>query len=196
MTHGDVERSGRAISGAHHECAEHVQWHDEQCSLMMEQDGYSKETSKKARIEQLVLKLYSMLAATTSCRAKELVKRGLSERSGMIAIIRTRKRFGKTAGVAELSDVFQFQRTSPDSLEDKWLRWQRLMRQVDMTSWVTVLVRRSRLLVWERPRNELWNHTCVYAHNRPGQCCVQVWISTCERRWTRAVSPRQLKLVP
>ena len=41
---------------------------------------------------------------------------------------------GKSAGVAELSDVFQFQWTSPDSLEDKWLRWQRLMRQVNMTS--------------------------------------------------------------
>ena len=25
--------------------------------------------------------------------------------------------------------------------------------------------------------------------------CVRVWISTCERRWTRAVSPRQWKLV-
>ena len=25
---------------------------------------------------------------------------------------------------------------------------------------------------------------------------MQVWISTCERRWTRAVSPRQWKLVP
>ena len=27
------------------------------------------------------------------------------------------------------------------------------------------------------------------------QCCVQVWISTCERRWTRTVGPRQWKLV-
>ena len=78
--------------------------------------------------------LYSMLAATTSGRAKELVKQGLSERNGMIAFGRIRERFGKTAGVAKLSDVFQFQWTSPDSLEDKWLRWQRLMRQVNMTS--------------------------------------------------------------
>ena len=30
----------------------------------------------------------------------------------------------------------------------------------------------------------------------PGQCCVQVWISSWERLWTRAVSPRQWKLVP
>ena len=75
--------------------------------------------------------LYSMLAATTSGRAKELVKQGLSERNGMIAFGRIRERFGKTAGVAKLSDVFQFQWTSPDSLEDKWLRWQKLMRQVE-----------------------------------------------------------------
>ena len=46
----------------------------------------------------------------------------------------TRERFGKTAGVAKLSDVFQFQWTPCDSLEDKWLRWQKLMRQVNMTS--------------------------------------------------------------
>ena len=52
----------------------------------------------------------------------------------MIAYGRTREGFGKTAGVAKLSDVFQFQWTSLDSLEDKWLRWQKLMRQVDMTS--------------------------------------------------------------
>ena len=78
--------------------------------------------------------LYSMLAATTSGRAKELVKQGLSDRNGMIAFGRIRGRFGKTAGVAKSSDVFQFQWTSSDSLEDKWLRWQKLMRQVNMTS--------------------------------------------------------------
>ena len=78
--------------------------------------------------------LCSMLAATTSGRAKELVKQGFSERNGMIAFGRTRERFGKTAGVAKLSDAFQFQWTSPDSLEDKWPRWQKLMRQVNMTS--------------------------------------------------------------
>ena len=78
--------------------------------------------------------LYSVLAATTSGRAKELVKQGLSERNGMIACGRIRERFGKTAGVAQLSDVFQFQWTSLDSLEDKCLRWQKLMRQVNMIS--------------------------------------------------------------
>ena len=78
--------------------------------------------------------LYSMLAATTSGRAKELVKQGLVNRNGMIAFGRIRERFGKTAGVAKLTDVFQFQWTSSDSLEDKWLRWLKLMRQVNMTS--------------------------------------------------------------
>ena len=52
----------------------------------------------------------------------------------MIAFGRTRERFGKTPGVAKLADVFQFQWTSSDSLEDKWLRWLELMRQVNMTS--------------------------------------------------------------
>ena len=75
-----------------------------------------------------------MLAATSSGRAKELVNQRLSERNRTIAFGRIRERFGKTAGVAKLSDVFQFQWTSPNSLEDKWLRWQRLMRQVNMTS--------------------------------------------------------------
>ena len=78
--------------------------------------------------------LYSILAATTSGRAKDLVKQGLNERNGMIEFGKIRERFGKTAGVAKLSDVFQFQWTSPDSLEDKWLRWQKLKRQVNMTS--------------------------------------------------------------
>ena len=39
--------------------------------------------------------LHSMLL-TTSGRAKELVKQGLSNRNGMIAFGRTRERFGKT----------------------------------------------------------------------------------------------------
>ena len=78
--------------------------------------------------------LYSMLASTTSGRAEELVTQGLSDRNGMIAFGRIRERFGKTAGVAKLSGVFQFQWTSSDSLEDKWLRWLKLMRQVNMTS--------------------------------------------------------------
>ena len=78
--------------------------------------------------------LYSMLAATTSGRAKEHVKQELSDRNDVIAFGRVRERFGKTAGVAKLSDVFQFQWTSTDSPEDKWLRWQKLMRQVNMTS--------------------------------------------------------------
>ena len=114
--------------------------------------------------------LYSMLASTTSGRAKELVKQGLGDRSGMIAFGRIRECFGKTTGVAKLSDVFQFQWTSSDSLEDtledKWLRW--------LTRWETTLVRHSRLLVWRRPRNDLWNNTHVCVLHKRGQCCVQV----------------------
>ena len=78
--------------------------------------------------------LYSMLAATTSGRAKELVKQGLSDQNGTIPFGRIRERFGKTTGVATFSDVFQFQLTSSDSLEDMWLRWWKLMRQVNVTS--------------------------------------------------------------
>ena len=101
----------------------------------MEQSGHCRGVSKNNENRTAGVKaLYSMLAATTSGRAKELVKQGLSERNGMIAFGRIRERFGKTAGVAKLSDVFQFQWTSPDSLEDKWLRWQKMMRQVNMTS--------------------------------------------------------------
>ena len=56
--------------------------------------------------------LCSMLASTTSGRAEELVEQGLSDRNGMIAFGRIRERFGKPAGVAKLSHVFQFQWTS------------------------------------------------------------------------------------
>ena len=50
--------------------------------------------------------LHSMLAATASGRAKKLVKQGVAERNGMVALGRIRDRFGKTAGVAKLTDVF------------------------------------------------------------------------------------------
>ena len=68
----------------------------------------------------------------------------------MIAFGCVRERFGKTAGVAKLSDVFQFQWASSDSLDDKWLKWVKLMRQVSMTS--MTLVRRSRSLVSGKPK--------------------------------------------
>ena len=52
----------------------------------------------------------------------------------MIAFGRIRERFGEIAVVAKLSDVFQFQWTSSDRLEHKWLRRLKLMSQVNMTS--------------------------------------------------------------
>ena len=74
--------------------------------------------------------LFSMPATTTSGRAKDLVKQGLSDRNSVVAFGRVRERFGITAGVTKLTDVFQFPWTSSDSLEDKWMKWGALMRQV------------------------------------------------------------------
>ena len=93
------------------------------------QGNEQEQRDRAAGVKALV----SMLATTTSGRANELVKQGLSDRNGMIAC-RVRERFGRTAGVAELTDVFQFQWTSSDSLEDKWIKWAKLMRQVSTTS--------------------------------------------------------------
>ena len=120
VSYGDVERSRRATSDARHESlAQHVQWHDEQSVIddgarwILQGDEQESENRTAG-----VKALHSVPAATTSGRAKELVKQMLSERNGMIAFGRIRERFGKTAGVAKLSNVFQFQWTSPDSLED------------------------------------------------------------------------------
>ena len=71
-------------------------------------------------------RIYSMVAVTTSDRAQELVKQGLSERNGMIAFGRIRERFGKTSQTCFSS--------SGHPLTAKWLRWQSLTRQVNMTS--------------------------------------------------------------
>ena len=49
--------------------------------------------SKYARTEQLVEALYSMLAATFSGRAMQLVKQGLSDRNGMIAFWKDTRSF-------------------------------------------------------------------------------------------------------
>ena len=36
--------------------------------------------------------------------------------------------------MAKIDDVLQFRWTSSDSLEDKWMTWVKLMRQVSVTS--------------------------------------------------------------
>ena len=129
VANGDVERSGRAISDARHESLL-LNTCDSMTSRVLIDDGarwilQGDEQERENRTAG-VKALFSMLATTTSGRAKELVKQGLSDRNGMIACGRIRERFGKTAGVAKLADVFRFQRTSSDSLEDKWLRWLKL----------------------------------------------------------------------
>ena len=52
----------------------------------------------------------------------------------MVAFGNARERFGKTAGVAKLTDVFQFWWSSTESLEDKWMKWVQLVRQVSPKS--------------------------------------------------------------
>ena len=78
--------------------------------------------------------LCSMLAATTSGRAKQIVKQGVADKNGMIAFGRLRERFGKTAGVAKLTDDLQFQWNSNENLDDKWMKCVKLMRHLGTTS--------------------------------------------------------------
>ena len=47
-------------------------------------------------------------------------------------------------------------------------------------------MRHSRLLVWRKPRNDLWNNTYVFVLHKPGLCGVQARISICERPWMRS----------
>ena len=57
-------------------------------------------------------------------------------------------------------------------------------------------MRRSRSLVSRRLRNDLWNNTYVFVLHKPGLCCVQAWISICERLCIRVLlCPRQRKSV-
>ena len=103
--------------------------------------------------------------------------------------------YGKTAGVAKLSDVFQFQWTSPDSLEDKWLRWQKLMRQVNMTSLGDDARETLTIAGLEKAKERaLEQHLRLRAPQTWTVLCASV--DQCERRWTRAVSPSQWKFVP
>ena len=95
----------------------------------------------------------------------------------MIAFGRTRERFGGTAGMAKLSDVFQFQWTSSDSLEDKWMKWQKLMRQVNMTE------------LGDDARQTLTIAGLEKAKERTLEQHLDQYLRT-------TISPRQWKLVP
>ena len=53
----------------------------------------------------------------------------------------------------------------------------------------------ARETLWRKPRNDLWNNTYVYVLHKPGQCCVQVWISTCEQRSSSQPTPLEIGAV-
>ena len=80
----------------------------------------SQGTEQQQREREAGVKaLCSMLAATTPT---EHVKQGVAERNGVVAFGRIRERFGRTAEVAKLRDVFQFQWKSNENLEEKWMK--------------------------------------------------------------------------
>ena len=118
VANGDVERSRRAISDALYESL--LSTCEGVTNRVLLDDGAKwilKGSEQEQRHRTAGVKiLCSMLVCG---RAKEIVKQGLSDRSGMIAFGRIRERFGKIAEVTKLSDVFQFQWTSSDSLEGK-----------------------------------------------------------------------------
>ena len=62
------------------------------------------------------------------------MKQGVADKNGMIAFGRLRERFGKTAGVAKLTDDLQFQWNSIENLDDMWMKCVKLMRQLGTTS--------------------------------------------------------------
>ena len=45
----------------------------------------------------------------------------------------------------------------------------------------------SRSLVSRKPRFDLWNNTYAFVLHKLGLCCVQAWISICERMWIRVL---------
>ena len=112
VENGDVARSRRADTDARCEySAQYVRRYVESNRVLVDgaatwvlQGGGQEQRDRTAGVKAL----FSMLASTTSGRAKELVKQSLSDRNGMVAFGRARERFGKTAGVVKLTDVFQF----------------------------------------------------------------------------------------
>ena len=112
------------------------------------------------------------------------MKQGLSGRNGMIAIGRVRDRCGKTAGVTKLTDVFQFQWTSSDSLANKWLKWVKLIRQVSTTSLGGDARETLTISGLERAKER---SLAVFVLLKLGLSCVTAWISLCERLWIRVL---------
>ena len=81
-----------------------------------EQEQRDRAASAKA--------LFSMLDTTTSGRAKELVKQGLRKRNG-VRLVDYLNDLAKTTGVTTLTDAFQLQWTSSDSLKARWVKLMR-----------------------------------------------------------------------
>ena len=87
MENGDVASPDqRAQMHAMSFCSVRAEVYRIECSLTKGQTGYCRGVSKNSETGTAGVKaLSSMLASTTSGRAKELVKQGLSERIGMVA---------------------------------------------------------------------------------------------------------------
>ena len=113
----------------------------------------------------------SMLASTTSGRAKELGKQGLSDRNGMIAFGRIRQRFGN--------------RWCGEALR-------RVSVPVDMTSLGDDARRTFTIAGLERAKERsLEQHLRLRAPQTWTVLCASV-----DQWWTQAVSPSHWKLVP
>ena len=107
-----LARSWRADTDEPNELpAEHVREYVQSRTIddgaLWVQQGIEQQQRDRTAVQAL----FSMQSTTTSGRAKEVVKQGLSDRNGTIAFGRVRERFDKTASVAKLTDVFLFQET-------------------------------------------------------------------------------------
>ena len=79
-----------------------------------------------------------------------------------------------------------------DNLEDNWMEWVKLMRQVGTTSPGDDAHGRSREQALTNPRNEILSNTCGCVRHRLEWYYVRAWTSIYARQWTRARhSPRR-----